>query len=74
VQVSRQEYVHIVSLHDHGQLIWREDAIEALNREIDKILAKQVAADVVNDVLDWMLEGYVSAQLYGDPMLLFLFG
>ncbi len=54
--------MHIVSLHDHGQLMWREDAIESLTREVDKILAKTAADEVINDMLDWMLEGWVFGE------------
>ena len=51
-----------MSLHDHGQLMWREDAVEALTREVDKIVAKVAAEEVIEDMLDWMLEGWVFGE------------
>lgn len=58
VFASRAEYVEVLSLHGYAQMMWRLDAISALEGERSRLLARTAAVEVVDDVLEWMLEGW----------------
>ena len=54
--------MHVSGLHDFHQTMWRGDALEALNIEANRVIAGQVCVGVIDDVLDWMLEGWVFGE------------
>ena len=55
---SHSDYLETHVLHGYPQMNWRKDAIVALEREATKHIARNVAVDIVDDILDWMLEGW----------------
>ena len=62
MQSCRDDYVHVSALHDFHQMMWRNDAIDALEVEANKHVASQVCIEVIDDVLEWMLEGWVFGE------------
>lgn len=54
--------MHVSALHDFHQMMWREDAVKSLESEGNKHIAAQVCSEVIDDVLDWMLEGWVFGE------------
>lgn len=55
---SREEAVTTVVLHGYPQQTWRPNAIVQLEAEVNRIIAKQVASALIDDVLEYMLEGW----------------
>ena len=54
----REDYVETVVLHGFKQMQWTKNVIVALERERNKIIALQVSLEIVDDILQWMLEGW----------------
>ncbi len=55
---STKEWMTTSVLHGTAQQVWRLNAIEALERQANRIVARQTAVGLVEDVLQWMLEGW----------------
>eukprot|EP00947_MAST-08B_sp_MAST-8B-sp1_P000929 g929.t1 len=53
-----EEYMETVALHGYKQMQWTKNVIVALERERNSIIAKIIAYDVVDDILEWMMEGW----------------
>lgn len=62
VHASRTEFVQTVTLHGVPQMAYRGEAIEALDRAVNKVVATKVAVGVVDDILEWMLEGWLFGE------------
>ena len=56
--LSNQEYFESKHLHGYSMLLWTNNARKALEARQRKLVAIAVAKDVVDDILDWMLEGW----------------
>jgi len=55
---SRKEFVEVRSLHGYSMMLWTNNARVALEARQSRMVAYTVAKDVVNDILDYMLEGW----------------
>ena len=55
---SRKEYIEVRHLHGYGTMLWTTNARKALEAERSRLLSITTAKDVVDDILDWMLEGW----------------
>jgi len=55
---SRKEFVEVKSLHGYSMMLWTNNARVALEARQSRMVAYTVAKDVVNDILDYMLEGW----------------
>ena len=55
---TRKEYMEVRVLHGYSTLLWTGNARRALEREHNKLVATTTASDVVDDILEWMLEGW----------------
>jgi len=55
---TNEEAVTTVALHGYPQQTWRSNAIVQLEAESNRIVAKQVAASLIEDALEYMLEGW----------------
>ena len=45
-------------MHGYPQFMDTNKALVALERQSNSVIAKQVAVDLIDDILDWMLEGW----------------
>jgi len=55
---STKEWMTTSVLHGTPQQVWRLNAIEALERQANRIVARQTVVGLIEDVLQWMLEGW----------------
>ena len=55
---TRKEYMEVKVLHGYSTLLWTGNARRALEREHNKLVAMTTAVEVVDDILEWMLEGW----------------
>jgi hypothetical protein len=55
---SRVEEFTTVALHGHPQRSWRANVIVQLEAEVSRIVARDVSNDLIEDVLNYMLEGW----------------
>ena len=55
---SRQEFVEVNSLHGYSMMLWVNNARVALEARQTRLCAVSVAKEAVDDILDWMLEGW----------------
>lgn len=55
---SRKEYIEVRHLHGYGTMLWTTNARKALEAERTRLLSVTMAKDVIDDILDWMLEGW----------------
>lgn len=55
---SKEASIETTAMHGYKQTAWRLDAIAALERDSNRIVARQVALGLVDDILEWMLEGW----------------
>jgi hypothetical protein len=55
---SRREYIEIKHLHGYATMLWTTNARKALEAERSRLIATTTARDIVEDILDWMLEGW----------------
>eukprot|EP01041_Mallomonas_annulata_P002218 gene2218-4307_t len=55
---SRKEYIEVKHLHGYATILWTNNARRALEARCRKLIAMNVAQEVVDDILDWMLEGW----------------
>jgi hypothetical protein len=58
VCASRNEEVTIDALHGYPQQTWRASAIVQLESEVGRLVARSVAGEVLDDVLEFMMEGW----------------
>jgi len=55
---SRKEFFEIKSLHGYSMMLWVNNARLALAARQRRLVAISVAKECVDDILDWMLEGW----------------
>lgn len=55
---TRKEYFESRYLHGYSLLLWTNNARQALEMRQSRLCALSVAKEVVDDILDWMLEGW----------------
>jgi hypothetical protein len=55
---TRQEYVEIRHLHGYPSILWTNNARKALNARQDRLVAMNVAHEMMDDILEEMLEGW----------------
>ena len=55
---SRKEYCEVKSLHGYSMMLWTNNARVALEARQSRLVAYTVAKEAVDDILDWMLEGW----------------
>lgn len=55
---TTSEHVESFALHGYRTLLWTQDARIALSREHSRLVARLVAVEIVDEILDWMLEGW----------------
>jgi hypothetical protein len=58
VYASRQEHYEVKELHGYATLMWTNNARVALSQRQNVLVAVIVAESVVDDILDWMYEGW----------------
>lgn len=57
-QMDDKSYTKCISLHGYPTLLWIQDARVALGREHSRLVARLVALQIVDNILEWMLEGW----------------
>ncbi len=57
-----EEEITVTSIHGFPVALSRNDAIAALERERDKHLGALMTVDVIEDILQWMLDGWYFGQ------------
>jgi hypothetical protein len=55
---SRKEYIEVKHLHGYATMLWTTNARKALDAERTRLIATTTAREIVDDVLDFMLEGW----------------
>ena len=55
---SRKEYIEVKHLHGYGTMLWTTNARKALEAERNRLMSVTNAKDIIDDILDWMLEGW----------------
>jgi hypothetical protein len=55
---TRKEYFESRYLHGYSLLLWTNNARQALEMRQSRLCALSVSKEVVDDILDWMLEGW----------------
>jgi hypothetical protein len=55
---TRKEYFESKYLHGYSLLLWTNNARMALEQRQSRLVALSVSKEVVDDILDWMLEGW----------------
>lgn len=55
---TRKEYFESKFLHGYSLLLWTNNARQALEMRQSRLCALSVSKEVVDDILDWMLEGW----------------
>ena len=55
---TRKEYMEVKYLHGYSTILWTNNARRALAARQRHLVAINVAQEVVDDILDWMLEGW----------------
>ena len=55
---TRKEYVEVYHLHGYATILWTNNARRALAARQRRLVAMNVAQEVVDDILEWMLEGW----------------
>jgi hypothetical protein len=55
---TRKEYVEVKHLHGYSTVLWVNNARKALSARQDRLVALNIANEVVDDILETMLEGW----------------
>ena len=67
---SRSESINVKALHGYPILLWTNNARVALEQRRHRLIAEVVAAEIANDILDWMLEGWYFGERVSDFSML----
>jgi len=59
---TRSEYMEVKYLHGYSMMLWTNNARKALESRRGHLIAVTIAGDVVNDILDYMLEGWAFGE------------
>ena len=54
---SREDYFETEVLHGFKQMQWTKKVIQALESERNRIIADLLSNEIVDNILNWMLEG-----------------
>merc|ERR1711871_37435 len=60
---TRGEYMEVKYLHGYSMILWTNNARKALEDRRSRLIALTIANDVVNDILDYMLEGWYFGEM-----------
>ena len=63
VYATANESVTVSSIHGFPTTVQRDNAIHALEFEHNRLVAKELATETIESVLDWMLQGWY----FGEP-------
>ena len=55
---TRKEFIEVKHLHGYGVMLWTNNARSALQARQARLIATTVVKEVVDDILDYMLEGW----------------
>jgi hypothetical protein len=55
---SRKEYIEVKHLHGFSAMLWTNNARVALQQRQNRLVAQTVVKEAIDDILDWMLEGW----------------
>ena len=55
---SRSEHIEVRFLHGYPMMLWTTNARRALQSRQHHLVAVNLAVELVDDILDWMLEGW----------------
>ena len=55
---TRDENIEVRFLHGYPMMLWTNNARRALEMRQSRLVATNVAMEIVNDIMDWMLEGW----------------
>jgi outer membrane murein-binding lipoprotein Lpp len=55
---TRNEYVEVKYLHGYSSVLWTNNARKALNARQERLIAMNISQEIVDDILDYMLEGW----------------
>jgi hypothetical protein len=55
---SRAEYVEVKHLHGYSTVLWTNNARKALGARQERLIAMNVAHEIIDDILEHMLEGW----------------
>jgi hypothetical protein len=55
---TRNEYVEVKYLHGYSSVLWTNNARKALNARQERLIAMNISREIVDDILDYMLEGW----------------
>ena len=58
IKHTRDEFIVTDVVHSYPQVTTKEDALFLLEREANRIIAEQIAEDLLDDILEWMAEGW----------------
>eukprot|EP01038_Epipyxis_sp_PR26KG_P004789 gene4789-6716_t len=59
---TRKEYFQSKHLHGYSIMLWTSSARQALQNRQSRLVAIIVSKEVVDDILDWMLEGWMFGE------------
>jgi hypothetical protein len=60
---TKKDHIEVRVLHGYRTLMWVSNARKALNFEHNKLVAATFATDLVDDILEFMLEGWVFGEI-----------
>ena len=66
---TRKEYVEVKYLHGYSTVLWVNNARKALSARQDRLIALNIANEVVDDILENMLEGWYFGERESKYML-----
>lgn len=55
---TRNEYVEVKYLHGYSSVLWTNNARKALNARQERLIAMNISQEIIDDILDYMLEGW----------------
>jgi hypothetical protein len=65
---SREDYFETEVLHGFKQMQWTKKVIQALESERNRIIADLLSNEIVDNILNWMLEGmYHISKFFQSP-------
>lgn len=59
---TSKDHIESFALHGYRTFLWTKDAQVALEREHNRLVARLVATEIADDILEWMLEGWHFGQ------------
>jgi hypothetical protein len=64
---SRKEYIEVTQVHGYATVMWTNHARAALQLQQSRLVARTLASEVVDHILDVMLEGWHFGEWQPDP-------